>query len=196
MYDPARGTVRIAGIDLRDTSAAHLHRRVAVVPQEVQLFPASLRDNLTLYNPQISDDALRDAIEQFALADWLRGLPAGLDTLLDGTGEGLSAGQSQLLAACRVLLHDPGVVILDEISARLDLATERQIDAAITTLLRDRTGIIIAHRPQTLARADEILILDSGRMVDFGPASELRVDAAGCLPGREPAIHPARETPA
>ncbi len=186
MYDPSLGRVRIGGVDLRDTTSAQLRERIGIVPQEVQLFPGSVRDNLTLYDGQIPDSSVLDAIDRFALADWLASLPDGLDTVLDGASDGMSAGQSQLLAACRVFLHDPGLVILDEISSRLDSATEARIDGAIAHLLRNRTAIVIAHRPRTLERADDVLVMDDGQVLDYGPRQVLAADASAYLPAREP----------
>jgi len=186
MYDPSAGRVRLGGVDLRDTTSAWLRMRIGIVSQEVQLFPGSVRDNLTLFDRRISDGDVLDAIERFALAEWFSTLPDGLDTVLGGAGDRMSAGQSQLLAACRVYLHDPGLVILDEISSRLDSATEAQVDAALSRLLRDRTAIVIAHRPRTLERVDEVLVMDSGQIVEYGPRPMIDIDPAAYLPAQEP----------
>jgi ATP-binding cassette subfamily B protein len=188
MYDPSAGRVRLGGVDLHDTTSAQLRERIGIVPQEVQLFPGSVRDNLTLYDKQVPDTAVLDAIERFALADWLASLPDGLDTMLDGADDGMSAGQSQLLAACRVFLHDPGLVILDEISSRLDSATEARIDAALSELVRNRTAIVIAHRRRTIERADDVLVIDDGRVLEYGPRSVLDIDPTAYLPAQESTI--------
>ncbi len=112
-------------------------------------------------------------IERVGLGEWLDALPEGLDTSLEAGGSGLSAGEGQLLAFGRVFLHSPGLVILDEASSRLDPATESSLEKAVGELLRDRTGIIIAHRLATVQRADEIMILKDGRIAEHGPRSEL-----------------------
>jgi ATP-binding cassette, subfamily B, bacterial len=188
MYDPSAGRIRLGGVDLRDTTSAHLRERIGIVSQQIELFPGSVRDNLTLYNRGVPDSAVLDAIERFALIEWFSSLPDGLDTMLDGTGDEMSAGQSQLLAACRVFLRDPGLVILDEISSRLDSATEAQIDDALSRLLRNRTAIVIAHRLRTLDRADDIVVIDDGRVLEYGPRSMVDLDPAAYLLAQEPAI--------
>jgi ATP-binding cassette, subfamily B, bacterial len=173
LYDPSDGAVRLGGVDLRDVADADLRSRVAIVTQEIQLFSATVRDNLTLFDPRLPDARLVDALETLGLGDWLRALPAGLDTRLAAGSTGLSAGQAQLLAFARAFLRDPGLVILDEASSRLDPATERQIERAVARLLEGRTAIIIAHRLGTLERVDEVLILDQGRMREHGPRADL-----------------------
>lgn len=188
MYDPAAGVVRIGGVDLRDTTSACLRERIGIVPQEVQLFPGSVRDNLTLYDTRIPDGDVLAAISAFALAEWFKSLPDGLDTVLDGSGDRMSAGQSQLLAACRVFLREPSLVILDEISSRLDSATEARIDEALSRLLRDRTAIVIAHRPRTLDRVDDVLVIDGGQVLEYGPWSMIDIDPTAYLPAQEPSV--------
>lgn len=177
LYDPTAGVVRLGGVDLRDATLEQVRGQIGVVTQDVQLFRASVRDNLTFFNGSISDERILAAIDELGLGAWLRSLPNGLDTLL-ASGGGLSAGQAQLLAFARVLLKDPGVIILDEASSRLDLATERLIEQAIDRLLQGRTGIIIAHRLSTVERADQILIMEDGHIREHGPRSELIGDPA------------------
>jgi ATP-binding cassette subfamily B protein/ATP-binding cassette subfamily C protein len=176
-YDPDRGAVRLAGIQAPDLSLEHLPDRVALVTQDVQLFRATLRENLTLFNSTIPDPRLIETLTILGLESWFRALPEGLDTELGPGGVGVSAGQAQLLAFGRVFLKDPGLVILDEASSRLDPATERLIEVAIDRLLRGRTAIIIAHRLATLDRADRIAILDDGRIVEEGPREALAADS-------------------
>ncbi len=120
-------------------------------------------------------------IERLGLRDWLAALPDGLDTELEAGGGGLSAGQAQLLAFTRIFLRDPGLVILDEASSRLDPATEVLIERAVDRLLEGRTGIIIAHRLATVSRADDILIMEDGRVVEFGARAALESDPASRL---------------
>lgn len=171
--DPDRGTVRLHGVDLRETSREGLRRLVGFVPQDVQLLHATLRENLTLFDPAIDDGRLREALRQVGLEDWLGTLPAGLDTRLAPGGRDLSAGQSQLLAAARAFLSDPGLLVLDEASSRVDPDTEQRLHEGFGRIFRGRTAIVIAHRLSTLREVDDILILDGGRVVEFGPREEL-----------------------
>ncbi len=160
LYDPQSGAVCLGNVDLRHVTNADLRARVSVVTQDIQLFSASVRDNLTLFDKRIPDSDIHAALENVGLDEWLRELPKGLDTVLATSGGALSAGEAQLLAFARAFLRDPSLVILDEASSRLDPATERKLDLAITNLLTGRTGIIIAHRLSTLQRVDQILILE------------------------------------
>jgi ABC-type multidrug transport system fused ATPase/permease subunit len=147
-----------------------------MVTQEVQLFQGSVRANLTFFDPAIRDVDLYEALTMLGLLPWLERLPVGLDTRLGADGVGLSAGEAQLLAFARVFLKNPGLVILDEASSRLDPATEQLIDNAMTRLFADRSGIIIAHRLQTVRRVDQIVILERGRIVEYGPRAALEGD--------------------
>ena len=155
---------------------ATLRRHVGIVTQDVQLFNASVRDNLTFFDSRIDDAAIAQALATVGLGDWLSTLPAGLDTALSSGGGSLSAGEAQLLAFARVLLKNPGVVILDEASSRLDPLTERRLDRAIEGLLHGRTALIIAHRLSTVQKVDDILILEEGRIREFGPRARLATD--------------------
>jgi ABC-type multidrug transport system fused ATPase/permease subunit len=176
LYDPAQGRILLDGQDIRSTGLSGLRGRVAMVTQEVQLFQGSVRDNLTFFDRRISDERIQAAIDQLELADWLNSLPAGLDTRLEGGGRSLSAGEAQLLALTRVFLRDPGLVILDEASARLDPATAQRLELAIDRLLQGRTAIIIAHRLGTVHRADEVMILEKGRVSEYGERQQLAGD--------------------
>ena len=176
LYDPVEGTVRIGGIDVRDLEVHDLRYSVGMITQDVQLFRATVRDNLTFFDDTVDDDDLLARVEALGLAEWLRSLPEGLDTMLEAGGAGLSAGQAQLLAFCRIYLADPGLVILDEASSRVDPATEQLIERAVDGLLADRTGIIIAHRLATVQRADDILILEDGHVVEYGDRTVLMAD--------------------
>jgi ATP-binding cassette subfamily B protein len=171
-YDPRDGAVRLGGVDARAARLPELRARVGVVTQDVQLFKASVRDNLTVFDPTIPDERLLAALDELGLIEWYRALPAGLDSEVSG----LSAGEAQLLAFTRVFLKDPGLVILDEASSRLDPATERLIERAVDRLLADRTGVVIAHRLSTVERVDEILILEGGRLVEHGSRAALAAD--------------------
>jgi len=174
LYDPTAGRICLGGVTLPDAKTGDLRQRVAFVTQDVQLFQASVRDNLTFFDRSIADERIVRVLEELGLADWLAGLPDGLDTELEK--HSLSAGEAQLLALARVFLRDPGLVILDEASSRLDPATEQRMEMAIDRLLRDRTAIIIAHRLGTVQRADEILILEDGRTCEHGVRLELAAD--------------------
>jgi ABC-type multidrug transport system fused ATPase/permease subunit len=183
LYDPTAGTIRLGGVDLRDAHRADLRRHIGVVTQDVQLFQASVRDNLALFDTRISDARILAALDELGLGEWARTLPEGLDTVLAAGGGGLSAGEAQLLAFTRVFLKDPGLVILDEASSRVDPATERLIERAVGKLLQNRTGIIIAHRLGTVERADTILILDEGRIAEHGPRVTLATDPGSRFAG-------------
>ena len=173
LYDPTSGTARLGGVDLRRVPNTNLRARVAIVTQDIQLFSATVRDNLTFFDPTISDARVMASLEALGLGDWLRALPAGLDTPLSSGGAGLSAGQAQLLAFARAFLRDPGLIILDEASSRLDPASERQLEQALGRLLHGRTAIIIAHRLGTLARVEHILLLEDGQVHEHGLRAEL-----------------------
>ncbi|MCB0065724.1 MAG: ATP-binding cassette domain-containing protein, partial [Caldilineaceae bacterium] len=176
LYDPDDGTIRLDGVDLRAVAPDELRRRVGVVTQEVQLFHATLRDNITFFDPQIDDAAIEAALAELGLLDWVRAMPDGLDTMLASGGHGFSAGEAQLLAFTRLLLRDPGLVILDEAASRLDPVTERRLEAAIDRLLENRTAVIVAHRLHTVQRADDILILENGAIVEYGARRVLAAD--------------------
>jgi ATP-binding cassette subfamily B protein len=176
LYDPASGVVRLGGRDVRDARLDQLRHKIGMVTQDVQLFQASVRDNLTLFDDSIPDDRIVRVLVDLGLHHWYQSLPNGLDTELGPGGGGFSAGEAQLLAFTRVFLRDPGLVILDEASSRLDPATEQLIERAVDKLLRNRTGIIIAHRLATVQRADEILILDEGQQIEYGPRALLAGD--------------------
>jgi len=173
LYDPTVGTLRLGGVDLCCVPNGDLRARVAIVTQDIQLFSATVRDNLTFFDQAIPDAQLMAALDTLGMGDWLHTLPNGLDTLLASGGSGLSAGQAQLLAFARAFLRDPGLIILDEASSRLDPATERQLEQALARLLHGRTAIIIAHRLRTLEHVDQIMILEDGRVREHGLRAEL-----------------------
>lgn len=168
LYDPSGGTIRLGEADLTAMDPEYVRTRVAMVTQDVQLFRASVRDNLTFFDVQRTDEEIVRVIREIGLGEWYDSLPQGLDTELAPGGGDLSAGQAQLLAFARVFLTDPSVVVLDEPSSRLDPATERLLERAMTRLLDGRTGIVIAHRLATVQRVDDIMIIEDGRVVEFG----------------------------
>jgi len=176
LYDPLQGRVLLADTDVRTVPLEELRQRVGIVTQNVQLFHASVRDNLTFFDPSVPDGDLLHVIHELGLTRWFESLENGLETVLAASGGDLSAGEAQLLAFTRIFLKDPGLVILDEASSRLDPATEHLIEQAINRLLRGRTGIVIAHRLATVRRADEIMILDQGQIQEHGPREALAND--------------------
>ena len=174
-YDVNSGEIRLGDRGIRDAQLADLRQHVGMVTQDVQIFHASVRENLTLFDATVTDERILQVLDELELMPWYQSLADGLDTMI--TSDGLSAGEAQLLAFARVFLKDPGVVILDEPSSRLDPATEQQIDAAVQKLLKGRTGIIIAHRLGTVQRVDEIMILEDGRIREHGEREKLVQDA-------------------
>jgi ATP-binding cassette subfamily B protein/ATP-binding cassette subfamily C protein len=181
LYDPTSGSICLGmngsqprtSVDIRDMKLSDLRQCIGMVTQEVQLFRATVRDNLTFFDKTIPDEQILAVIEALGLSGWYSSLPAGLDTELATGGTSLSAGEGQLLAFTRIFLRNPGLVILDEASSRLDPATEQLIERAVDSLLADRTGIIIAHRLSTVHRADYIMILEAGRIREFGRYADL-----------------------
>ena len=176
LYEPTAGHIALDGVDIRQARLGDLRQRVALVTQDVQLFQASVRNNLTFFDRSIPDKQIRAVIEELELGEWYRSLPQGLDTRLEAGGRGLSAGEGQLLAFTRVFLRDPGLVILDEASSRLDPATEQRIERAVDKLLRNRTALVIAHRLGTVQRADEVMILEEGQVIEHGERAQLASD--------------------
>lgn len=176
LYNLDQGTIRIGGTDITKLSLQALYRRVGMVTQDVQLFDGTLRDNLTLFNSDVSDDIIRQTTERLGLSQWIDTQSEGLDTHLTAGGASLSAGEAQLFALTRVFLTEPSLVILDEPSSRLDAATESVLQSAIDELMKRSTGIIIAHRLATLEKVDKIMVLGGGRLLEFGFREELASD--------------------
>lgn len=175
-YDPLAGVVRLGGVDLRTVRLAAVRTRIGLVTQEVHLFHANVRDNLTLFDNSVPDERICAVLDTLGLSSWLLELSHGLDTPLLAGGAGISAGQAQVLACARILLRDPDLVILDEPSSRLDPATDRLVHTALGRLLAGRTGIIVAHRLATLVYADDILVLENGQVREYGPRLALTTD--------------------
>ena len=173
LYDVQEGGVYVGDIPIHQIPLRELRQRIGFVTQDVQLFQSSVRNNLTFFNSHIPDQQIVETLAGLGLSQWLQSLPNGLDTQLGADSVGLSAGQAQLLAFARVFLKNPGLVILDEASSRLDPTTEMHIEQAIDRLLENRTGIVIAHRLSTVKRADQILILEQGQIVEYGDRHSL-----------------------
>ncbi|GAB4304297.1 MAG: ABC transporter ATP-binding protein [Geminocystis sp.] len=167
-YDPQKGSISFNHTPIAHVPLSQLRQRVGLVSQDVQLFQATVRDNLTFFDGTIEDETIWQILQLLDLEPWVRSLPRGLDTCLGADSQGLSAGEAQLLAFARIFLKNPGIVILDEASSRLDPITEKKIETAVDQLLHNRTGIIIAHRLQTVERADQILILERGNILEYG----------------------------
>ena len=189
LYDPDEGSICLfhskgssTPMDLRDLPLARLRRQVGMVTQEVQFFRASLRDNLTFFKDDVPDDQITRAIQDMGLGDWLRSLPEGLDTILEAGG-GLSAGQAQLLACSRIFLYRPDIFILDEATSRLDPLTENLLKRAVERLVGTCTMIVVAHRLETVEHADDILILENGRVVEKGGRAQLASNPSSIYSG-------------
>ena len=176
LYDPSSGAVNLSGVSARDVDLAQLRSRIGLVTQDVQLFRGTVRDNLTFFDSGVPDQQVLDVMHLMGLGDWFARQEAGLDTIIDSGGRNLSAGEAQLIAFARVFLKDPGLVVLDEPSSRLDPASERLLEVALERLLHGRTAIIIAHRLETVERVDRILVMGDGRVVESGTRAALAAD--------------------
>ena len=166
--DVPRGTVFLGGTDLLDLDVEGLRRWVAVVPQRTEILAGTLAENVALFDPDLLDPAER-AVQELGLTSWVADLPDGMRTRLGEGGYVLSAGQEQLVAFARILVRNPHVVILDEATARMDPVTEARVHRATGRLLRDRIGIVIAHRLSSVRRCDEVVVLADGEVVEAGP---------------------------
>ena len=169
-------------VPLTDVSFASLRERVVMVPQDGFLFDASVADNVRYGRPGAGDAEVRTAFEELGLGEWLQSLPAGVATPVGQRGESLSAGERQLVAVARAYVADPDLLVLDEATSAVDPATEARLTRALETLASGRTTITIAHRLSTAERADEVLVVDAGRVVQRGPHAEL-VDVPGVYAG-------------
>ena len=181
LYDPQTGMIRIGPSDQRLVNIEHiplpiLRERIGMVTQNIELFHATVRDNLTFFDLAIPDERILEVIDTLGLGGWFSGLMHGLDTVLTSGGGGLSAGEAQLLAFTRIFLRDPGLVVMDEASSRLDPATETLIERAVARLITGRTALIIAHRLKTLEIADKIMILEKGHVIEYGDRLALAID--------------------
>ncbi len=180
--DPTAGRIVVAGADLRKVRFSSLRRRVVMVPQDGYLFDASVADNIRFGRPGASDEAIRRAIAELDLTDWLGGLPRGLATPVGQRGESLSAGERQLVALARAYLADPDLLVLDEATSAVDPATEVRINRALEGLTRGRTAVCIAHRLSAAEAADDVIVFAGGRVVERGRHGDL-VDRGGVYAG-------------
>ncbi|MBK3562868.1 ABC transporter ATP-binding protein [Streptomyces sp. MBT62] len=173
LYDVDEGAVRIGGVDVRDLTAASLRATLGMVTQDGHLFHDSVRANLLLAQPAATEDELWDALSRSRLDDLVRSLPDGLDTVVGERGYRLSGGERQRLTIARLLLARQRVVILDEATAHLDNTSEAAVQEALTEALQGRTAVVIAHRLSTVRSADQILVVEAGRVVERGPHDQL-----------------------
>ncbi|HLU45689.1 MAG TPA: ABC transporter ATP-binding protein [Natronosporangium sp.] len=173
LYDVTAGSIRIEGIDVRDTTLASLRDAIGVVTQDPHLFHDTLAANLRYARPEATDEELWEALAAAQIADLVRTLPNGLDTVVGERGYRFSGGEKQRLAIARLLLKAPSIVVLDEATAHLDSESEAAVQRALATALTGRTSLVIAHRLSTVRSADQILVLDEGRIVERGRHEEL-----------------------
>ncbi len=173
LYDVSSGSVRISGVDVRDASFRTLRERIGLVTQDAHLFHETIRDNLLFAKPDATDEEVLKALDDAQLSSLVQSLPTGLGTMVGDRGYRLSGGEKQRLAIARVLLKDPDIVILDEATAHLDSESERAIQDALGHTLHNRTSLVIAHRLSTIRMADEILVVDHGRIRERGTHDEL-----------------------
>jgi ATP-binding cassette subfamily B protein len=181
-YDPQQGRLLLDGVDLRDADPAQVRRRIATVPQDPVIFAADAWENIRYGLAGVSEADLRHAADAAHASDFLERLPKGFDTFLGERGVRLSGGQRQRIAIARAILRDPPLLLLDEATSALDAESERLVQDALETLMRGRTSIVIAHRLATVRKADRILVLDHGRVVEEGTHADL--SAAGGLYAR------------
>lgn len=179
LYDPTGGAVRIGGVDLRDVTTDDVRADVGVVTQDAHLFHESIAENLRYARPEATDTELREACEAAQIWDFVLTLPDGLDTVVGDRGYRLSGGEKQRMALARLFLKAPRVVVLDEATAHLDSESERKVQQALDSALQGRTSVVIAHRLSTVRKADQILVVNNGRVEQRGTHEELL--AAGGL---------------
>src|SRR5207237_7556608 len=172
-YDTGLGRVLLGEVPLRDASLSSIRARIALVPQEGHLFSGSLADNVRLARPEATDEEIERALEEIGALERFEALPRGLVTDVQTRGVRLSAGERQLVGLARVALVDPDVLILDEATSSLDPGNERVVERALGRLTASRTVVTIAHRLSTAQRADRVVVLEHGRLVERGPHEEL-----------------------
>ena len=172
-WDPAEGHILIDGVDLPEFELDHLRRRISLVSQDTYLFNDTLRANVALARPDADETAIRKALDQAALAEFVASLPEGLNTKVGERGVQLSGGQRQRVAIARAFLKNAPTLILDEATSHLDAVSEAQVRGALDALMRDRTTVVIAHRLSTVRNADMLVVLENGRVVEIGSHAEL-----------------------
>jgi ATP-binding cassette subfamily B protein len=183
LMDPSRGSVRLDGVDVRQIAQESLRRSVVLVPQEGFLFDDTLAANVRYGRLDATVEDILASADELGLGDWLAGLPRGLDTLVGQRGESLSAGERQLVALLRAHLADPDLLVLDEATSAVDPHLEMRINRALERLMSGRTSVTIAHRLSTAENADEVVVVDAGRIVQRGPHATLLRDPDGVYAG-------------
>jgi ABC-type multidrug transport system fused ATPase/permease subunit len=178
LMDPVEGRVLLSALPLDEVRFDSLRRRVVMVPQDGFLFDATIAENIRFGRPSLSDDALALAVAELGLADWVEGLPAGLKTPVGERGEALSVGERQLVALARAYVADPDLLVLDEATSAVDPATEVRLQRTLDAITRGRTTVAIAHRLSTAQAADEVIVVDAGRVVQRGRHEELLRDGS------------------
>ncbi|GAA2667992.1 ABC transporter ATP-binding protein [Actinoplanes palleronii] len=173
LMDPAQGEVLLSGTPLTSVRFASLRSRVVMVPQDGFLFDATVAENIRFAEPSLTGEQLRAAFVELGLVDWLDGLPQGLETEVGERGEALSVGERQLVALVRAYVADPDLLVLDEATSAVDPATEVRLQHALDLVTRGRTTVAIAHRLSTAQSADEVIVVDAGRVVQRGPHARL-----------------------
>jgi ATP-binding cassette subfamily B protein len=172
-YDPTSGRVLIDGHDIKHVLVESLRRQLGVVPQEPFLFAGTVRDNIAFARADVSDAEVHEAIETVGLAEVIDHLPDGIDSIVHERGQSLSSGERQLIALARAFVAQPRVLVLDEATSNLDLLSESKIERALDVLLEGRTAILIAHRLTTAMKADRIVVIDVGGVIEMGSHDEL-----------------------
>jgi len=172
-YDPQKGLILLDGIDIREYNLDSLRNKIGVVTQDTLLFSGTIRENLLYGDPRADDKEIEKAIEMSALSGFIKGLPKGLDTNIRELGKSLSGGEKQRISIARVFIKNPEILILDEFTSQLDAESEHLVREAIYNLFKGRTSLVIAHRLSTVLKADEIIVMDKGRIIDRGTHEEL-----------------------
>jgi ABC-type multidrug transport system fused ATPase/permease subunit len=178
LMDPAGGAVLLSGVPLPGVRFDSLRSRVVMVPQDGFLFDATVAQNVRFARPALSDADLDLAFAELGLADWVGGLPQGVHTPVGERGEALSVGERQLVALVRAYVADPDLLVLDEATSAVDPATEVRLQRTLDAVTRGRTTVAIAHRLSTAQSADEVIVVDAGRVVQRGPHADLIRDPA------------------
>jgi ATP-binding cassette subfamily B protein len=178
IYDVTEGAVRVGGVDVRDATLDSLRDTIGVVTQDSHLFHETIAENLRYARPEATDEQLWEALDGAQVAGLVRSLPEGLDTVVGERGYRFSGGEKQRIAIARLLLKQPSIVILDEATAHLDSESEAAVQRALSVALEGRTALVIAHRLSTVRDADQILVMDEGRIVERGRHTDL-VTAGG-----------------
>ncbi|WP_394350601.1 ABC transporter ATP-binding protein [Sphingobacterium composti] len=172
-YEIQKGQILLDGVDIRDYELTFLRKNISTVLQDVFLFSDTVKNNITLQNPAITDEEIINAAKRVGAYDFIMRLPEGLDYKVQERGATLSAGQAQLVSFIRALVHDPSILILDEATSSIDTETELMIQSAIDNLMEGRTAIVIAHRLSTIQKADKIIVLEKGEIKEIGSHQEL-----------------------